>query len=140
MADATAPHPAFGLAAIGQIGIAAHDLDRAVAFYRDVLGMRFLFRAGDLAFFDCGGIRLMLSLPERPEFAHPASILYYRVDDLPAAHAALESPVGMSAACARPVGASGETAGSAIAAAPTAAARPGSGIVTTGTRSSSESR
>ena len=89
MADATAPHPAFGLAAIGQIGITAHDLDRAVAYYRDVLGLRVLFRAGNLAFFDCAGIRLMLSLPERPEFAHPASILYYRVDDLAAAHAAL---------------------------------------------------
>jgi methylmalonyl-CoA/ethylmalonyl-CoA epimerase len=67
---------------IGQIGIVAHDLDRAVAFYRDVLGLKFLFRVPNLAFFDCGGVRLMLSAPERPELDHPASIIYYRVADL----------------------------------------------------------
>jgi catechol 2,3-dioxygenase-like lactoylglutathione lyase family enzyme len=81
--------PAFGLSRVGQIGITVHDLDRAIAFYRDTLGMRFLFRAPNLAFFDCDGLRLMLGLPERPEHNHPASILYYRADDLRAAHAVL---------------------------------------------------
>ena len=73
----------FGLSAIGQIAVTAHDIDRAVAFYRDQLGMKFLFSAPPgLAFFDCAGIRLMLSLPAKPEFDHPSSILYFRVDDI----------------------------------------------------------
>jgi len=67
---------------IGQIAIKAHDIDRAIAFYRDVLGMRFLFQAPGMGFFDCSGVRLMLSLPERAEYDHPASILYYRVDEI----------------------------------------------------------
>ena len=74
---------------IGQIGITVHDLDRAVGFYRDVLKLNFLFQVPNLAFFDCGGVRLLLAAPERPELDHPASILYYVVDDLPASHAAL---------------------------------------------------
>jgi len=61
---------------IGQIAITVKDVERAVHFYRDALGMRFLFQAGGLAFFDCGGVRLMLSVPEKPEYNHPASILY----------------------------------------------------------------
>jgi methylmalonyl-CoA/ethylmalonyl-CoA epimerase len=79
----------FGLDRIGQIAVNVKDLDRAAAFYRDVLGMRPLFQAPRLAFFDCGGIRLMLSPPEKPEFDHPGSILYYKVDDIQAAHTAL---------------------------------------------------
>ena len=79
----------FGLDRIGQIAVNVKDLDRATAFYRDVLGMRPLFQIPKLAFFDCGGIRLMLSLPEKPELDHPGSILYYKVDDIKAAHAAL---------------------------------------------------
>lgn len=73
----------FGLSAIGQIAVNAHDLDRAVAFYRDRLGMRHVFTvAPKMAFFDCAGIRLMLSLPEKPEFDHPSSIIYFNVDDI----------------------------------------------------------
>ncbi len=79
----------FGLSQIGQIAVNVKDLDRAVAFYRDALGMRPLFQVPKLAFFDCGGIRLMLSLPETPEFDHAASVIYYKVDDIRAAHAAL---------------------------------------------------
>jgi methylmalonyl-CoA/ethylmalonyl-CoA epimerase len=75
---------------IGQIAIVVQDLDRAVAFYRDTLGMRFLFQAPPkLAFFDCGGVRLMLDVPEEEEFKHSASILYYKVDDIRATWAAL---------------------------------------------------
>ena len=79
----------FGLSQIGQIAVNVKDLDRAVAFYRDALGMRPLFQVPKLAFFDCGGIRLMLSLPETPEFDHAASVIYYKVDDIRTAHAAL---------------------------------------------------
>jgi methylmalonyl-CoA/ethylmalonyl-CoA epimerase len=79
------------LTQIGQIALNVQDLDRAVAFYRDTLGLRFLFQAPPkMAFFDCGGIRLMLGVPEDIEFDHPASILYYKVDDIHAAHAALQ--------------------------------------------------
>ena len=81
-----------GLSRIGQIAMIVHDLPRAVAFYRDVLGMRFLFEAPPkMAFFDCTGIRLMLSLPETAEFDHPGSIIYYTVEDIQTAAAVLES-------------------------------------------------
>ena len=54
----------FGLDAIGQIAVPVSDIDRAIAFYRDVLGMRFLFKAPPgLGFFDCNGVRLLLDLP-----------------------------------------------------------------------------
>jgi predicted enzyme related to lactoylglutathione lyase len=74
------------LAKIGQISVNAHDLERAVAFYRDTLGMKHLFTVPKMAFFDCGGIRLMLGLPEKPEFDHPSSVIYYKVDDIQATH------------------------------------------------------
>ena len=81
-----------GFSRIGQIAVVVHDLARATAFYRDTLGMRFLFDAPpQMAFFDCGGIRVMLSLPEGAEFDHPGSIIYYTVDDIQAAAAVLES-------------------------------------------------
>jgi len=76
---------------IGQIAINVHDTNRAVEFYRDVLGLKLLFTAGQLAFFDCGGIRLMLSPPSSPEYDHPSSILYFKVDDIQSAHARLKS-------------------------------------------------
>ena len=77
--------PGISIANIGQIAITVHDTPRAVEFYRDVLELKLLFTAGDLAFFDCGGVRLMLSKPERPEFDHPSSILYFRVADIQSA-------------------------------------------------------
>ena len=74
---------------IGQIAVTVEDLERAVAFYRDTLGLRLLFRAPPgLAFFDCGGVRLMLSVPEG-NGPTGASILYYVVADIQAAHDAL---------------------------------------------------
>jgi methylmalonyl-CoA/ethylmalonyl-CoA epimerase len=71
---------------IGQISIVVHDLARATAFYRDTLGLPLLFTAPNLAFFDCGGVRLMLGPAETPELDHPSSILYFRVPDLNSAH------------------------------------------------------
>jgi predicted enzyme related to lactoylglutathione lyase len=80
----------FELSAIGQIAVNVHDVDRAVEFYRDKLGMKFLFSAPpSLAFFDCAGIRLMLSPPARPEFDHPSSIIYFNVDDIQSAFTTL---------------------------------------------------
>jgi methylmalonyl-CoA/ethylmalonyl-CoA epimerase len=76
------------LAAIGQIAIRVLDLDRAVATYRDRLELRFLFQAPPaLAFFDCGGVRLMLSPPEPGELDHAASILYFKVADIQSTYA-----------------------------------------------------
>jgi methylmalonyl-CoA/ethylmalonyl-CoA epimerase len=69
---------------IGQISVNAHDVDRATAFYSDVLKLKLLFRAGHMSFFDCAGVRLMLSTPEKPEFDHPGSVIYFRVDDIQA--------------------------------------------------------
>lgn len=81
--------PSLSLGRIGQIAVNAHDLARAVAFYRDTLGMKLLFEVPGMAFFDCVGVRLMLGLPSAPVFDHPASIIYYRVDDIQAAHRTL---------------------------------------------------
>jgi methylmalonyl-CoA/ethylmalonyl-CoA epimerase len=80
---------ALALRKIGQIAVRVRDLERAVAFYRDVLGMKFLFQIPNLAFFDCGGVRIMLDVITNPEFDHPASIIYYRVADIQGATAAL---------------------------------------------------
>jgi methylmalonyl-CoA/ethylmalonyl-CoA epimerase len=71
------------LSQIGQIFVNVKDLDRAIAFYRDVLGMTFLFQAPpNMAFFDCGGIRIMLGIADNPLVDHPASVIYYKVDDI----------------------------------------------------------
>ena len=81
----------IGISRIGQIAVNAHDVDRAAAFYQDVLGLKLLFKAPPgLAFFDCGGVRLMLSRPEKPEFDHPGSVLYFAVPDIQAAHARMK--------------------------------------------------
>lgn len=80
----------FGLSTIGQIAIIVHNLENATAFYKDKLGLKFLFSAPPgMSFFDCGGVRLMLGLPEKPEFDHPASILYFKVEDIHLAHKTL---------------------------------------------------
>lgn len=78
-----------GLNSIGQIAVPVTDVDRAVAFYRDVLGMRLLFEAPPgLAFFDCGGVRLMLGGAARAQ-AGNSSVIYYKVGDLTASVATL---------------------------------------------------
>ncbi len=88
MATATAQ---FGLSCIGQVSVTVHDVKKAIAFYRDTLGMTFLFEVPKMAFFDCGGVRLMLAIPEKPEFDHPGSIIYYRVEDIQSACEVLSS-------------------------------------------------
>src|SRR6476469_4006193 len=81
----------FSLTSIGQISVNVHDVAKAIAFYRDTLGMKFLFDTGHMAFFDCSGIRLMLSTPEKPEYDHPSSFIYYRVGDIQQAYELLLS-------------------------------------------------
>ena len=80
---------AMGLERVCQISIRTKDTARAVAFYRDTLRLKLLFQAPpQLAFFDCGGVRLMLS-PAEPEFDHQGSVIYFGVEDIKATHAAL---------------------------------------------------
>lgn len=80
----------FGLRRIRQVAITVQDIERAVRFYRDTLGMTLLFKAEPgLAFFDCDGVRLMLSRPEGTGDEQRTSILYYAVDDIQQAHATL---------------------------------------------------
>jgi len=81
--------PGFGLTEIAQISIPVSDLEGATSFYREALGMRFLFSTPTMSFFDCGGIRLMLAIPEADNFSPPGSILYYRVQDIAIAHETL---------------------------------------------------
>jgi methylmalonyl-CoA/ethylmalonyl-CoA epimerase len=82
--------PTLSQSRIGQIAIVCHDVGRAAAFYRDRLGLRHLFDAGPtLSFFDCGGVRLMLTTAESPEHQHPGSILYFFGADIEGTHSDL---------------------------------------------------
>lgn len=81
-----------GITRLGQIQINAHNVERAAGFYEKVLGLKLLFKAPPgLAFFDCGGVRLMLDRAEKPEFDHASSILYFAVPDIKAAQAKMEA-------------------------------------------------
>jgi methylmalonyl-CoA/ethylmalonyl-CoA epimerase len=80
------------LGPIGQIAITVADLPRSVEFYRDALGLPLLFEAPPgLAFFDCGGIRLMLSRPEGEFTPGASSVLYFRVTDIEAVARAMKA-------------------------------------------------
>ncbi|WP_456429549.1 VOC family protein [Rhodocaloribacter sp.] len=80
----------FGLTEIGQLAVPVRDIEQAVAFYRETLGMRFLFQAPPgLGFFDCSGVRLMLDASAGDRAEVGGSVLYFRVADLPAAFEAL---------------------------------------------------
>lgn len=71
---------AFGLSRIGQIALPVRDLGRAITFYRDTLGIRFLFQAPpSLAFFDCDGVRLLVEQPQDQEFHKHSSVLYFSI-------------------------------------------------------------
>lgn len=72
------------LNSIGQIAVLVKDVARATDFYRDKLSMKHLFSTGNLSFFDCGGIRLMLDKPEKPEAG--TSIIYFKVPEINQAH------------------------------------------------------
>ncbi len=81
-----------GITRLGQVQIRTADVERAAGFYEKVLGLKLIFKAPPgLAFFDCNGVRLMLDRPEKPEFDHASSILYFAVPDIQAAHANLKA-------------------------------------------------
>src|ERR1700752_1398434 len=88
----TATASAVGITRLGQIQIRTYDVERAADFYENTLGLKLLFKAPPgLAFFDCGGVRLMLDRPEKPGFDHASSILYFAVPDIQAAHARMKA-------------------------------------------------
>lgn len=79
---------AFGLGPIEQIALPVQDVERAVAFYRDQLGIQYLFSSNGLAFFNCRGVRLLLSRPEGVAETH-SSVIYFKVGDIFKAHQAM---------------------------------------------------
>lgn len=80
----------FGLSHIGQIHVPVRELDEAIAFYRDALGIPFLFQAPPgMAFFRCEETTLMLGVPESEEHDHPSSILYFTVEEIDGAYEVL---------------------------------------------------
>ncbi len=79
---------ATGLGHIAQVSLTVTEIDRSVTFYRDVLGIPHLFTAGQLAFFDCDGVRLMLDALEEAQ-GRGNSVLYFRVPDIHGAQEAL---------------------------------------------------
>jgi len=77
---------------ISQVAVNVRNTERAAAFYRDTLGLKHLFDAPPkMAFFDCGGVRIMLTAPEGGEYDHRSSILYFAVADIGAAHDELQA-------------------------------------------------
>lgn len=88
----SAAGPSTVLGPLGQVALTVTDLQRATAFYRDTLGLPLLFEVPRMSFFDMGGIRLLIGLPE-PDAprANGSSVLYYRVDDIKAAYDDLTS-------------------------------------------------
>jgi methylmalonyl-CoA/ethylmalonyl-CoA epimerase len=78
--------------ALGQVALTVSDVERSTAFYRDEVGLRFLFSAGPtLAFLDLGGVRLMLSKPEGEFTPGGGTVLYIKVPDISAAYDAMRS-------------------------------------------------
>jgi methylmalonyl-CoA/ethylmalonyl-CoA epimerase len=77
------------LNSIGQLAVLVKDVPRATNFYRDKLGMKHLFATGNLSFFDCGGIRIMLDKPEKTEAG--TSIIYFKVADINEAYEQMKS-------------------------------------------------
>jgi methylmalonyl-CoA/ethylmalonyl-CoA epimerase len=78
-------------AKIGQILVPVDDFDRGVAFYRDTLGIPFLFSAPpQMAFFDCGGVRLLVGVMSEGQKPQRGATIYFQVDDIRAVHVSLQ--------------------------------------------------
>ncbi|MGD7023011.1 VOC family protein [Rossellomorea vietnamensis] len=69
---------------IGQIGVPVQDIDRALEFYKEKLGLSLLYNTDSMAFLQCSGLRIMLTLPEKEEFAQASSVIYFEVNDIKA--------------------------------------------------------
>ncbi|WP_286230939.1 VOC family protein [Neobacillus mesonae] len=71
---------------VGQIGVPVKNLQRALYFYKEQLGLQLLFNTDTMVFFECGGLRLLLSLPEQEQYAHASSVVYFQVEDINASY------------------------------------------------------
>ncbi|QED49824.1 VOC family protein [Cytobacillus dafuensis] len=71
---------------VRQIGVPVKDLEKAIGFYKNQLGLPLLFNTDSMAFFECNGLRLLLSLPEKEEFAHSSSVIYFQVENIKKAY------------------------------------------------------
>ncbi|MDW0113175.1 VOC family protein [Sporosarcina saromensis] len=71
---------------IGQVSVPVKDLERSVNFYKELLGLELLFQTDSMAFFDCNGLRLLVSLPEKEDFAHASSVFYFHVEHIKEAY------------------------------------------------------
>jgi len=67
---------------VGQIGVPVKDLNRAINFYNEKLDLPLLFNTDSMAFFECNGLRIMLTLPEKEKFDHPSSVIYFQVNHI----------------------------------------------------------
>jgi len=79
------------LGPLAQVAVTFHDVPRALAWYRDVLGLPLVFETNGMAFFAMGDVRLMMTAPEQPEYDHPASVLYFKVANIDEAYTELAS-------------------------------------------------
>jgi methylmalonyl-CoA/ethylmalonyl-CoA epimerase len=79
------------LSEISQAALTVDNLDRAVNFYRDTLGLKLLFRVPNMAFFECGAVRLLIGSRQVAAHAPTGAILYFKVDDMVKAHAQLQA-------------------------------------------------
>lgn len=77
---------AAGIIKIGQIGVPIKNVENAIEFYKDLLGLPLLFRTESMAFFECNGQRLLLSIPEKSEFSISSSVLYFQVENIKKAY------------------------------------------------------
>lgn len=76
---------------IGQVAVPVKNLERSVNFYKELLGLELLFQTDNMAFFECNGLRLLLSLPEKEDFAHASSVFYFHVEHIQEAYEAFKA-------------------------------------------------
>ncbi|MFC4779166.1 VOC family protein [Paenibacillus sp. GCM10023252] len=79
----------FNITRIGQVSIPVQNIEQAAKFYHETLGLTLLFQLSNMAFLECNGVRLMLSVPEHEEYNHPSSIFYFNVEDIHASYETL---------------------------------------------------
>ena len=82
---------AFSVSQLGQVSLTVDDIDTAERFYGETLGLRKLFRFGDLVFFDCSGVRLFIEKSNSKPFTPASSVLYFRTPDIGMAFQQLKS-------------------------------------------------
>lgn len=88
--ESGAPESSVCVDRIGQVAITVSDLNRAKSFYQHQLGIKFLFDAGGMSFFQCGDVRFLIGTTEQPA-ARGGTIIYFHVADIHKAHASLSA-------------------------------------------------